>query len=208
MDELIYGHNQEKNIVAVQQFDESTVRIYIREKDTVREEIRKFYPFFFLSDKSYIEGFNKKFWLKKLAGNNFYQYACAFEDLTDMWNAIRYILRNYSNKHMIKVESYIDTDIIYLRPDPVHQFLLQTGITLFKGMEFNDVYRVQLDIETYSKHRFSNPERIEDRIILISLTDNKGWEYIIDGRKKSERQMLIELVEIIRKKDPDIIEGA
>ncbi|CUS89253.1 DNA polymerase elongation subunit (family B) [Candidatus Kryptobacter tengchongensis] len=207
MDELIYGHNQEKNIVAVQQFDESTVRIYIREKDTVREEIRKFYPFFFLSDKSYIEGFNKKFWLKKLAGNNFYQYACAFEDLTDMWNAIRYILRNYSNKHMIKVESYIDTDIIYLRPDPVHQFLLQTGITLFKGMEFNDVYRIQLDIETYSKHRFSNPERIEDRIILISLTDNRGWEYIIDGRKKSERQMLIELVEIIRKKDPDIIEG-
>lgn len=207
MDELIYGHNQEKNIVAVQQFDESTVRIYIREKDTVREEIRKFYPFFFLSDKSYIEGFNKKFWLKKLAGNNFYQYACAFEDLTDMWNAIRYILRSYSNKHMIKVESYIDTDIIYLRPDPVHQFLLQTGITLFKGMEFNDVYRIQLDIETYSKHRFSNPERIEDRIILISLTDNRGWEYIIDGRKKSERQMLIELVEIIRKKDPDIIEG-
>lgn len=207
MDELIWGHNQEKNIVAVQQLDESTVRIYIRENATVREETRKFYPFFFLNDKSYIEGFNKKFWLKKLSGNNFYQYVCAFEDLTDMWNAIRYILRNYSNKHMIKVESYIDTDIIYLRPDPVHQFLLQTGITLFKGMEFNDVYRIQIDIETYSKHRFSNPERIEDRIILISLTDNRGWEYIIDGRKKSEKQMLTELVEIIRKKDPDIIEG-
>ena len=74
-------------------------------------------------------------------------------------------------------------------------------------MEFNDIYRIQLDIETYTKHRFSNPERIEDRIIVISLTDNRGWKHIIDGRRKSEKQMLIELVEIIRKKDPDIIEG-
>lgn len=208
MNELIYGHNEEKNIVAVQQLSDSTVRLYFREGlNKVREEARSFYPFFFLSDKSYIEGFYKKFWIRKLNGNNFYQYVCAFEDLTDMWNAIRFILRNYSNKNMVKVESYTDTDIIYLRPDPVHQFLLQTGITLFKGMEFNDVYRIQLDIETYTKHRFSNPKRVEDRIIVISLTDNRGWEYVIDGRRKSEKEMLIELVEIIREKDPDIIEG-
>jgi DNA polymerase elongation subunit (family B) len=207
VNELIYGHNTEKNIVAVQQIDESTVRLYFREGNKVRDEVRKFYPFFFLSDKTYIEGFYKKFWIKKLAGNNFYQYVCAFEEITDMWNAIRYILRNYGTKNMVKVESYTDTDIIYLRPDPVHQYLLQSGITLFKGMEFNDVYRMQVDIETYTRHRFSNPERVEDRIIIISLTDNRGWEYIIDGRKKSEKQMLIEFVEIIRKKDPDIIEG-
>ncbi len=208
MNELIYGHNDEKNIVAVQQNSDSTVRLYFREgPGKVREEVRRFYPFFFLSDKSYIEGFHKKFWIKKLDGNNFYQYVCAFEDLTDMWNAIRFILRNYSTKNNVKVDSYTDTDIIYLRPDPVHQFLLQTGITLFKGMEFNDVYRIQLDIETYSKHRFSNPKRVEDRIIVISLTDNRGWEYVIDGRKKSEKEMLIELVNIIREKDPDIIEG-
>ncbi len=208
MNELIYGHNDEKNIVAVQQNSDSTVRLYFREgSGKVREEIRRFYPFFFLSDKSYIEGFYKKFWIKKLNGNNFYQYVCAFEDLTDMWNAVRFILRNYSIKNNVKIESYTDTDIIYLRPDPVHQFLIQTGITLFKGMEFNDVYRIQLDIETYSKHRFSNPKRIEDRIIVISLTDNRGWEYVIDGRRKTEREMLIELVEIIREKDPDIIEG-
>ncbi|MEN3037703.1 MAG: DNA polymerase domain-containing protein [Candidatus Kryptonium sp.] len=207
MDELIYGHNQEKNIVAVQQVDESSVCVYIREGNSLREEKRKFYPFFFLSDKSYIEGFYKKFWIKKLEGNNFYKYVCAFEDLTDQWNAVRYILRNYNQKNATKAESYTDIDILYLRPDPVHQFLLQTGITLFKGMEFNDLYRIQIDIETYTKHRFSNPERPDDRIIVISLTDNRGWEHIIDGRRKSEKQMLIELIDIIRKKDPDVIEG-
>jgi DNA polymerase I len=207
MDELIYGHNTEKNIVAVQQIDESRVKLYFREGDHVREEIRNFYPFFFISDKSYLEGFKKNFWLKKLKGNNFYQYVCAFNDLTDMWNAVRVVLRNYSTRHMVKVETYADAEIIYLRPDPVHQFLLQTGITLFKGMEFNDIYRIQLDIETYTKHRFSNPDRIEDRIVLIALTDNRGWKHIIDGRRKSEKQMLSELVEIIQKKDPDVIEG-
>ena len=31
---------------------------------------------------------------------------------------------------------------------PTSQFLMQTGMTLFKGMEFTDVHRLQLDIET------------------------------------------------------------
>ena len=60
-----------------------------------------------------LRGFIKKFWIKKLAGNYFYQYVCAFEEITDMWNAIRYILRNYSNRNAVKVESYTDTDIFY-----------------------------------------------------------------------------------------------
>jgi len=53
--------------------------------------------------------------------------------------------------------------------------------TLFKEMSFNDLYRLQLDIETYCAegYEFSNPYREEDRITVISLSDSTGWEYSI-----------------------------
>ena len=66
-------------------------------------------------------------------------------------------------------------------------------------MGFDDLVRMQLDIETYTSgpHRFSNPRKPGDRIILISLSDNRGWEHVIDGRRRSEAAMLRELVAII-----------
>lgn len=44
--------------------------------------------------------------------------------------------------------------------DPVHQYLTQSGRTLFKGMRFEDLRRMQIDIETSlsADYAFSNPE--------------------------------------------------
>jgi len=69
--------------------------------------------------------------------------------------------------------------------DPVHQYLLISGQTLFKEMLYGDLLRLQLDIETYCAEgfEFSNPHRVEDRITLISLSDSSGWEHIISGKE-------------------------
>ena len=92
-------------------------------------------------------------------------------------------------------------------PSPAQQYLLQTGRTLFKGMTFDDVHRLQLDIEVLASQGFPHPQRPEDRIILIALSDNRGWQHIIDGRTLSESAMLMELVRIIQQRDPDVLEG-
>ena len=209
VNKLLWGFNEDERIVAVQQKDDRTMRIYFREASGIRHTDDKFYPFIFLAETGYLDGFTTSRWLKKLDGTAYYQYICAFEDWPTMWEAIRHIMLRYNKDALTKVENYADLNFLFLYTDPVTQYLIQTGRTLFKGMTFDEVYRLQLDIETYTAgpHRFSKASRREDQIILIALSDNRGWHHLIDGKKMNEREMLTDLVRIIREKDPDVIEG-
>lgn len=94
--------------------------------------------------------------------------------------------------------------------DPVQQYLTATGRTLFKGMTFESLRRMQIAIETCCADgfEFSNPDR--DPLAAIALADNTGWEdlLIVDcDSDESERAALERLTEIIRERDPDVIEG-
>src|SRR5712692_3393732 len=203
----LYGHNSEEKIVGVHHVSDSRMRLYLREKESVASEDVEFFPFFFLSDSSYLKDFPEKHWIKELESTNFFRYLCAFERWSDMWEAVRSVLELYNTGAAKKAANFAQLHIIHLITDPVSQFLLESGRTLFKGMEFHDLLRLQLDIETYTKHpgQLSDPSRIEDRIIIIALSDNRGWEYILDGRKHTEAEMLVQLVNIIQEKDPDVI---
>ena len=93
--------------------------------------------------------------------------------------------------------------------DPIQQHLLVTGQTCFRGMTPSDVNRLQIDIETYCSpgFEFPNPEREEDRLIAIALSDSSGWEMLLWGKELSEPGMLERLNDIIQERDPDVIEG-
>ncbi|MFN8008310.1 MAG: 3'-5' exonuclease [Terriglobia bacterium] len=93
--------------------------------------------------------------------------------------------------------------------DPIHQHLLLSGQTCFKGIQLADLKRLQLDIETYCTpgFEFCSPQREEDRIIAIALSDSSGWETVLWGKDLSEAEMLTQLTHLIRERDPDIIEG-
>lgn len=93
--------------------------------------------------------------------------------------------------------------------DPVHQYLLATGRTLFGGMSFEDLRRLQLDIEclTTEGFEFCNPEREGDRIIAIGLADSTGWSRVLAAPALDEKTMLEAFVQCVRERDPDVIEG-
>lgn len=179
------------------------MRVYQRDKTDggVHTEDVPFYPFFFLTDIRLLHGFPRDtFRCKTLQGSNVYRYLVVFTTWQAHWDAV---------SHIAKVTGARDNDPahIYLISKPAQQYLLQTGRTLFKGMTFDDVHRLQLDIEVYTAGTFPHAQRPEDRIILIALSDNRGWHYVIDGRHLSERAMLTELVRLVRERDPDVIEG-
>jgi DNA polymerase I len=209
MNQLLYGSNQEENIVAVHPASDRSMRAYIRNPDGIVTKDVDFYPFFFLSTSKYLKDYQKKHWIKELEGNNYYRYLCAFTSWLEMWDAIRHCMQCYNENAPKKIESYTELPVLRVRTDPVAQFLKQTGRTLFKGMEFNNLHRLQLSIKSYIKHGFkvSNPNRFEDRIIVIALSDNRGWEHVINGKRKSEKELLLNLIHIIQEKDPDVIEG-
>lgn len=93
--------------------------------------------------------------------------------------------------------------------DPVQQYLIITGKTLFKGMVFADVVRMQIDIEctTTPGFEFCNAEREGDRIIAIGMADSTGWECVLSGKDMDEKTMLSRFVELVSERDPDVIEG-
>ena len=97
----------------------------------------------------------------------------------------------------------------FLLNDPIQQHLLATGRTFFKDMKFSDLKRMQVDIETYTAgdYEFSNPAREGDRIIAIALADQSGWSEVLSGATLDEKTMIQRFVEIVRERDPDVLEG-
>ena len=98
-------------------------------------------------------------------------------------------------------------------PDPVQQYLAASGRTLFKGLVFEDVRRMQVDIETFCAEgfEFPNAERESDHLMAIAVGDSTGWEELIlvdrANVAASETTAIKRLTDLIRERDPDIIEG-
>ncbi len=211
---LLFGKDDEERIVGVNQLPDNKVRLYIREENGVKSRDEEYYPFFFLSEDLLLKGFapvnNEKFWLIKLQGGNFYRFLAIFKTQQNYRNALDFVASNSRSSSDDEDDSGFSSNLTYSRGDAVTQYLLQTGKTLFKGMVLEDLYRMQLDIETYYKPEKNTHSKVSigsDPIIIISLSDNKGWEHIIHTKDLSEKELLEKLVSIIRLKDPDVIEG-
>ncbi|MGA3243424.1 MAG: DNA polymerase domain-containing protein [Bacteroidota bacterium] len=216
-DPVLFGQNPLEHVVAVQQLSESSVRLYIRtEREGGQRNVvgqvtsvdADFFPFFYVSSPVLLDTYTKRFWIKELVGSNFFRHLVAFPRWNDMWEAIRFILNNYNKSALKRAAHYSELEPLLIKPDPVTQYLLQSGTTLFKGLSFQDIHRVQVSIQTYSRSgKKSDPRKTEDRILAIALSDNCGWEEVIDSRKVAEPEMLRRFVAILREKDPDVIEG-
>ncbi|MEX0746488.1 MAG: DNA polymerase domain-containing protein [Rhodothermales bacterium] len=198
----LYGKDETARIVGVHPLLDGAgnlVRVYYRSPEGIVSEDVPFYPFFFLSDIRLLGGFSRnRFRFKQLEGENVFRYVAAFTSWASYWEALRLVERTAGDT--VKNPLYAVTNA-------AQQYLIQSGRTLFKGMTFEELHRLQLDIETYSEQDFSSAHRPEDRILLIALHDNRGWSHVIDSRELSEEGMLRTLVEVIRQEDPDVIEG-
>jgi DNA polymerase I len=93
--------------------------------------------------------------------------------------------------------------------DAVRQHLTNTGRTMFKGMDFTQVRRMQVDIECIvtDGFEFCNARREGDMIVAIGMSDQTGWSEIVSVVNSDEKTMLERFVEIVRERDPDVIEG-
>ena len=92
-----------------------------------------------------------------------------------------------------------------------HQYLLQNGRTLFKGMSFGDLRRMQVDIETFTGADGVMSAAAKDPLLAIALSDSSGWEQILvvedPEDEAQERAVLEKFAEAVRDRDPDVLEG-
>ncbi len=193
---VLFGPDSAERIVSVELTGENQVTVYRRPADgapTVAET-DSFSPFVWVAGET--EGFASE----ALSGGLTYDHLIHCAGWGD-FNGVRNTLRERSGvRH-------------FALTDPVQQYLTASGRTLFKGMDFADLRRMQIDIETFCAEgfEFSNAERAEDHLMSIAVSDQTGWEELIPvdaaDPLKSEKTALERLNTLIRERDPDVFEG-
>jgi len=178
---ILFGADPTQGIVAVE-VGESEALLYIRRGDKLVERREPFTPWLLVSRKDDVP--NGGEW-SELTGDG-YRFLVTFPN----WNAF------VSARNSLRING---TDHVAY-PGPERQFLLVAGMTLFKGLTFDDVHRMQVDIETAGLS--SEPE--SSRILLIALSDNRGYEELLEG---DEPEMLSRFVSAVRERNPDVLEG-
>ena len=201
-DALLYGHDPAERIVALHPTGPAGMRLYRRRSPTevVTEDVRV-HPFFFLSDADLLRGFPRdRFQFQELAGPGFFKNVVAFADRGSYFDALRHIERKTETEKSRPEE-------VYLPGSPEQQYLMQTGRTLFKGMAFEDLVRLQLDIEVYSPAGFPQATVPEHKIILVALSDSTGWSRLVGDPGMTEDEVLRETMDLVKERDPDVVEG-
>ncbi|MCE5314339.1 MAG: 3'-5' exonuclease [Armatimonadota bacterium] len=179
-DEILFGYDHTQGIVAVEVGPE-TATIYRRVDGAMTTQDEPFKRWILATERHDLADSE---WTE-LDGED-YRFLAEFPN-EKTYNSARYVLRDAHAAH-----------IAY--PTAAKQYLARTGRTLFKGMAFDDVVRMQLDIETLGLY----PDRSENEIFMVAIKDNRGFETIITG---DESKILKETVAILRERDPDVIEG-
>lgn len=217
-DVALFGMDTAERLVAVHPLldgrysEQAALRLYHRSDDGARilETEQPFYPFFFLADVNLLRRFpRERFQFQQLDGDNYYRYLIVLRSWAAYWDAVRHVERATESRER-------RPDEVYLINNPAQQYLMQTGRTCFKGLAFDDLHRLQLDIESYTEAGFPNAERPDDAVIIVALSDNRGWKQLLhlapyvdtpDGVGFStEADLLRGLVRTIRERDPDVIE--
>ena len=200
---ILFGYDERRGIVAMEAEGDERIRVFRKEGGRLLSEMQPFHPFFLLSDTSLLEDIKCSPAVKTLKGSGDYRYQVNFGS----WGEMERVRKSISKKAGVSA-GHPDSPVFFVN-DPIQHHLMVTGQTFFKGLIFEELRRMQLDIETFCPegYEFPNPNREEDRIIVISFSDNTGWEKVISGKDLSEKEMLEKLVRTVQERDPDIIEG-
>ncbi|MDW8322216.1 MAG: DNA polymerase domain-containing protein [Armatimonadota bacterium] len=181
-EQILFGWRDTPRLVAVEMTDTEAI-LHQRTPDGLRTSWREPFTPWLLTTQRYTDIDAR--W-KQLEGDGF------------CWMAQFGSWADYQNARMRLRDMHVDV-IAYGSPE--RQFLMLSGYTLFKEMSFDNVHRMQVDIETVGL----NPQEPSNRILLIVLHDNRGWGEVLDDA--DEAQMLQRFVQLVRERDPDVIEG-
>jgi DNA polymerase elongation subunit (family B) len=186
--ELLYGHDPKERIVAVEFTRQNHVEVFRREADqTVVSERVPLRPW--LVTESAGREFVGSTEVFELAGELPLKYRVEFEHWAAFRDACERLRGANARFHRLN--------------HPVDQYLTLSGRTHFKGMAFDDLVRLQIDLETTSL----NPDDPAARILAIALSSNRGDATVLGSGAETESEILEALSATIQRLDPDVIEG-
>ena len=230
---FLEGHNPMERVVCIEcgYDDDKASIIYNREDGEKRVWKVDFYPFVWAKESICVQMFggDRKELLKKMQefGITVKKLECNTETKKideRLENGYKFMF--YARKRMSwsrfqtffnlaktpiypRKNSKTNNQKDFLAVSPVEQFMISSGIRLFKGYNgYDETKRMLFDIETTGL----NPEK--DSIDQIGIRTNKGYEKILEisgdteeEKKCSEHAAIEEFVKIFAEEKPDVVAG-
>jgi DNA polymerase, archaea type len=184
----LFGDDQTTGIVAVERAGESAVRVYRRVNGFVREEREELRPWLLTAepDASQLVGMDA---IEELEGDRVFRCRLVFSSWSAWGDAYR-----FARDNGIPIVTF---------PSPVEQYLVNSGRGLFRGMQFDELKRVQLDIETLGL----DPYQDAAAIVMVTLAVNGSQPVVLRGDELAEPELIDALESWLQDIDPDVIEG-
>jgi DNA polymerase I len=181
--EILFGADPTPRIVAIELGETGTVKVHRREKDgSTITDVEPFHPFVWADSDVVDLGIEAE----KLKGDLKFGWLItvdSWKELIGLRNGLKNTGRDF-----------------FAFTDPIQHYLTGTGRTLFKDLPFEELKRMQLEVVANDEH-----------IMSIAVSDNTGWEelIVVDAKntEESERNAIKRLTALIKKRDPDVIEG-
>jgi DNA polymerase elongation subunit (family B) len=196
-----------ERVVAVEPGPDGVARLFIREVGgALRAEDVEFRPILLLADPALLVDSGVENTIEHLAGDAKFAWLAVFPDTKRHDAAVKYLRKHTGASPSAPSAPY------KVFTDTTQRLLMGREFRLFRGMAFKEVRKLRFDIETLTTEgfEFPNPSRPEDRIAMISLADNTGWEECLVLEIPSdaaERKLLEEFVALVSARDPDTMEG-
>ena len=205
-DPLLMGADPATGLMAVEHVEKGSqdqVVLFWRKDHQTVEEVVPFSPFLLLAREELLAGLGRDVAVTVLEGEAPFRWKANFPTWKSCQQAKTWLAKETGFMAGNPQAPY------FLLTDPVQQYLIQAGQTLFKGLQFDDVRRMQVDIECFTTegYDFCNADREGDRIIAIAMGDSSGWREVLSGAELDEKGMLERFVATVRERDPDVIEG-
>jgi len=150
------------------------------------------------------ERFGNVAW-RELAGAGQFRYLVSATDSRTLDTAVMTGASARLRRQITRLADLGDDATLSLAPE--EQYLVATGRTHFRGLAFDDLHRLQFDLETTGLH----PSK--DSIFLVAVRDNRGFSAVLDVAERqldgsaAEADLIRRLIALIRQRDPDVIEN-
>ena len=212
-DERVFGWDAMPGIVSVWANREGRAVVWQRLEGRITFTTERFRPWLFATTLEDLSHLGRSLLPLDAAGGD--GAAVSYRELEGPEGSYRYmlsardgralermLLNGASRRLGRQVTNLNDLPETYYRLGPVEQYLMLTGRVYFRGMVYDDLHRLQFDMETTAL----DPHR--GRIFMVSMRDNRGLTMTIDAPTPGEEADLItRLCALIRERDPDVIEN-
>jgi len=212
-DEHLFGWDPMPGIVSVWANREGRAVIWRREDERVTCTTERFRPWVFATTLADLAQLGSALLPSSAPGGN--DAIFSYRELDGPAGSYRYLLsardgralerelvRGASRRLNRKIDSLNELQDEYYRVGPIEQYLMLNGRVYFRGMTYDDLHRLQFDLETTAL----DPHR--GRIFMVAIRDSRGLATTLDApTPEDEAHLVSDLCALIRERDPDVIEN-